>query len=395
MLLTLYSEPTLPVYALDPSLDITVSGALFTFIYLPLLALACLFGLIFAKTNGKFLASPKKHVKKKRRGMKYITKTLSINLSSQRQRFNVSKSEKIKLVEKPSWLVKKKRLLPSPDISQHHILLLLGLCLMSSGYLVLSGGGNYDGQIVTRTNGIDLVLGLVLISIGSALCIVSNIDSFINGIVSNLNQTQITYVVINISILIGPLTGGLMLDLAGNEFTILSKYWSYAVTLHFVIYSIFLLIRYFVKCIGHCAKRKKLERQQKEQREKSLLHRQECIAINMEKPSGQKIVCSDSVLSAALIGNESVSSSSDSDDLIVGKRKQKKAKQQIAEKAYIYGTDLRHLCWWKRGVNVRFPYAQWMESGWTLSSTKHKMNVIKNRNKRRQKPQKSANYCDL
>eukprot|EP00483_Globobulimina_turgida_P010138 UN10157 len=48
-----------------------------------------------------------------------------------------------------------------------------------------------------------------------------------------------------------------------------------------------------------------------------------------------------------------------------------------SNRAYIYGTDLRHLCWWKRGLNVRFPYIQWMENGWSAT---HLMKNGKNPN---------------
>ena len=138
------------------------------------------------------------------------------------KRFNVSKSEKIKLVERPSWLAKKKKLLPSPDISQHHIILAIGLAVSSVGYLILSGD-KYE-RFVTNSAGVDLVLGLVLISIGSSFTIISCVDSFINGLLLNINQTQLTYIGINIAVLIGPLIGGLCLDLSNNEVPILSKY---------------------------------------------------------------------------------------------------------------------------------------------------------------------------
>ena len=73
-------EPTLPVYALDPSLEITVSGSLFTFVYLPMLALASLIGLLYARSSSKYLLkSPKRHIRKQRGGMKYITKMRSVN----------------------------------------------------------------------------------------------------------------------------------------------------------------------------------------------------------------------------------------------------------------------------------------------------------------------------
>ena len=122
-------EPTLPIYALNPKLLITISGSLFTFIYLPLLSISSIIGLIYSKSNIQYLKSPKKHLMEKRRGMKYITKTLSINFigrkpkqnnknkngggtfKSQRQQIGMTKSEKIKLVENPTWLTKKKKII--------------------------------------------------------------------------------------------------------------------------------------------------------------------------------------------------------------------------------------------------------------------------------------------
>ena len=603
-------EPTLPVYALDPDLDITVSGALFTFIYLPLLALSSLIGLIYAKSSSKFLNSPKKHVKKQRRGMKYITKTLSINFSGMNQnnhnnnlnnnapipmndknkRFNVSKSEKIKLVVQPSWLSKKKKLLPSPDISQHDLILLFGLGITSLGYLVLSGG-KYE-TFVTNSNGVDLVLGLVLISIGSAFIIISCCDSFINGLsLLNINQTQLIYIIINISILFAPLIGGFALDLSQNNLPIISKWYSFMIFIHFAIYLLFIIIKSIYKC---CRKIyfKHLQKKKLKKREESLLklssrnklqnnntiinitneaHDDDIVTnqiihshqtaneyfdnspvsadnntlSNHSSPARggspqltQSLLANDNnnnnnnkskvidgtVLSKSnpaslsndfplirdlsmgkiqpsmhnkhslddnvitnqhlnlkqpLINhkeqqqNELITSSDDDDDeeeeeeeeeeqndemkdteilstnyhqirkpnkkrrdinikmfndIVIdghsGLKQRVKPKNRtttnginnspisinrqkkndnnnnnknknnnnhinnFAEKVYIYGTDLRHLCWWKRGLNVRFPYVQWMESGWSSTNAQYNFNQIdgnKNKNKKKRK----------
>merc|ERR1712129_551099 len=97
-----------------------------------------------------------------------------------------------------------------------------------------------------------------------------------------------------------------------SSFPLLAQYWSYAVSSHFLLHFIFLIGRYCVQCIV----RKQQQRRDNEQQEEKSKN----IGINMEKPSEHLLVCS------SLIEKE-------------------EEKERQLDKVYLYGTDLRHLCW--------------------------------------------------
>ena len=178
----------------------------------------------------------------------------------------MTKSENIKLVERPTWLTKKKKLLPSPGIDQHHIMMLFGLITSSAGFVLISG----RGKIITwNSEGGSLVAGLIIVSVGCALAIVSICDSFVNGLALHTNQVYLMYLAVNMGIIVGPIVGGISLDMANNDFTLISWVFGIVLALHFVIYLIYQISKSLKRWI------KKAIEKKREEKEKTIKRKQE------------------------------------------------------------------------------------------------------------------------
>ena len=286
-------------------------------------------------------------------------------------------------------MAKRKRLLPSPDISQHEIAMLLGMALNAAGYLCLSGGSKLVPRlmIMDSSNGIHLLIGLVLISCGSAAVIASVMDSFLNGLSLSVNQTEIAFVAINISVLIGPLFGGLGLDLVDNAAPALFEIIGLSMAGHLALYLLAMTTKYLWRGCVRLGCAKVAESTAEQERVKSVnapkampqcLESTECVEMDrnnelLSDPQSVKEV------GLSVLDTASVKESGLKQRVKAKKRRERKRSNNMGRRVYIYGTDLRHLCWWKRGLNVRFPYIQWLESGW--SSTQQPIDFM-NRSKR-------------
>ena len=234
--------------------------------------------------------------------------------------------------------------MPSPDISQHHIVMILGMTLNASGYICLSGGSKVIPPLLGSSDGVHLLLGLVLISCGSAAVIASVIDSFINGVNLSINQTKLSFVALNVSILMGPVIGGLGLDLVENDAPVLFEYIGLVMAGNLAIYLLSLTVQYLWRCgvrLG-CGKK-----------EESTVE-DNAVDIESGNVNGSEL----SINGVGSVNGFGLKQR-------VNSKVKKQGMDNMGQRVYIYGTDLRHLCWWKRGLNVRFPYVQWMESGWS------------------------------
>jgi len=220
------------------------------------------------------------------------------------------------MVDTPQWLLKKRKQLPSPDIRQYHVALLLAVLLSGLGYYSLSG------TIVRSHPAVNLVLSIVMISVGSGVGIAACCDSFINGLAFHIDQVFLNSFLINIGVTIGPLFAGFLLDYCTNggckpilKFLVLEEAAVVFVYI-LVVLSQYLFSKWNRRAVSNI----------QDQRS----------PVELEK----KVV----PVHRAVDSNE----------------------------IFVYGSTLKHVCWWKRTLNVRFSYVQWLESGWSKDNFESK-----------------------